>query len=83
MKSPHNDNGDLDVSNGTYSKEKVTLKKCKYRDEVSLCLCVAVMNPIIDGVEQPQEGRRCKTFVYSGKTLLSMTEFEKKVQNAD
>ena len=36
--------------------------------------------PVIDGVEQPQEGRRCKPFVYSGKTLLIMMYFEKKVQ---
>ena len=40
-----------------------------------------VVTPVIDGVEQPQEGRRCKPFVYSVNTLLSMTDFKKKVQN--
>ena len=39
------------------------------------------MTTFIDGVEQPQEGRRCKILFYSGKTLLSMTDFENKVQN--
>ena len=45
-----------------------------------MCLGVADVTPLIDGVEQPQEGRRCKPFIYSGKALLSMTDFEKKVQ---
>ena len=35
---------------------------------------------VIDGVEKPQEGRRWKHFDYSGKMLLIMTDFEKKVQ---
>ena len=70
------DNGKLDVSNRTYLREKVTL--IKY--EVRLCLGVAVVTPITDGVEQPQEGIRCKNFVYSGNKLLSMTDFEKKYQ---
>ena len=54
MKFPFNKNWKLDVSNGTYSREKVTLKRCKYTDEVRLCLGVYVMTPVIDGVEQPQ-----------------------------
>ena len=54
IKLPHNDNGKLEVSNGTYSREKVTLTKCKYTDKVCLCLGVAVVTPVIDGVEQTQ-----------------------------
>ena len=81
MKFPRDNNGGLDVSNVMYSREKVTLTKCKYTDEVRLCLSVAVVNPIIDGVEQPQEGRRCKPFIYSGKILLSMMDHGKKFQN--
>ena len=68
MKFPRDVNRKLDVLNGTYSIETVTLKKFKYTDEFRLCLGVAVVTPIIGGVEQPQEGRRCKPFVYSGKT---------------
>ena len=45
-------NGKLDVSNGMYSREKVTLAKCKYTEKVRLCLGVAVVNPVIAGVEQ-------------------------------
>ena len=81
IKFPHNENGKLDVSNRTYSREKVTFTKCKYTDKVCMCLSVAIVTPVGDGVEQPQEGRRCKPFVYAGKTLLSMTDFENKVQN--
>ena len=72
MKFPRDSNGKLDVSNRVYSREKVTLTKCKYTDKVHLCLGFSVVTPIIDGVEQPQEDRRCKPFVHSGKTLLSM-----------
>ena len=54
MKFPRNDNGKLDVSNGAYSKEKVTLTKCKHTDKVPLCLGVSFITPIINGVEQPQ-----------------------------
>ena len=57
------------------------MTKYKYTDEVRLCLGVAIVAPVADGVEQPKEVRRCKPFVYSGKTLLIMTELEKKIQN--
>ena len=80
MKFPHKNNGKLDVLNRTYSREKVTLKKCKYIDEVRMSLGVADVTPVIDGVEQPQEGRMCKPFVYSRKKLLSMTDFKKQFQ---
>ena len=56
------------------------MTKCKYTDKVCLCLGVSDVTPVIDGVEQPQKGRSCKHFIYSGKMLLSMTDFEKKVQ---
>ena len=46
-----------------------------------MCLGVAVTNPVLDGVEQLQEGIRYKHFVYSGKQLLGMTDFENKFQN--
>ena len=57
------------------------MTRCKYTDEVHLCLGVNVVTPIIDGVEQPQGGGRYKPFVYSVKTCLSMADSEKKVQN--
>ena len=66
MKFPRDNNGKLDVSKWAYSREKVTLTKCKYSDKVSLCLGVAAVTPVIDGAEQRQEGRGCKPFVYSG-----------------
>ena len=54
MKFPRNDNGKLDVSNWTYSREKVTLTKCKYIDIGHIFLGVSVLTPVICGVEQPQ-----------------------------
>ena len=75
MNFPRNNNGELEVSNGTYSREKVALKKCKYKDELRLFLGVTAVTPVIYGVEQPREIRRCKPFVISRTTLLSMTDF--------
>ena len=54
MKLPCNNNGKLDVSNGTYSREKVTLTKCKHTDKVRMCLGVSFVTPFIDGAKQPQ-----------------------------
>ena len=82
MKFPYNQNGKLEISNGTNSIEKVTLTKCNYTDEVRICLGVAVVTPVIDSDETFQEVRSCKPFVSLGKTLLSMTEFEKKFHHA-
>ena len=73
-------NGELDVSNETCSRENFTLMKCKYTDKVCLCLGVSMVTTGIDGVEKPQEGRRWTYFDYSGKMLLIMADFEKKVQ---
>ena len=50
MKFPLKNNGDFDILNMTYSRENVTLTKCKYIDEVRLCLGVADVTPIVDGV---------------------------------
>ena len=50
MKFPLKNNGKFDVLNRTYSREKVTLKKCKYIDEVRLSLGIADVTPIFDSV---------------------------------
>ena len=50
MKFPLKNNGKFDVLNRKYSREKVTLTKCKYTDEVRLCLNVSDVTPIIDGI---------------------------------
>ena len=66
---------------GCIQEKKVNLTRCKYTDEVRLRLGVDFVTPAVDGVEQPQEGRGFKPLVYSGKTLLSMMDFENKVLN--
>ena len=38
MKFPRKNNGKFDALNRTYSKEKATMKKCKFIDDVCLCL---------------------------------------------
>ena len=54
MKFLRDENVKLDVSNRRYSREKVTLTKCKYTDKLCLCLDVAVLTPITDGVGKTQ-----------------------------
>ena len=51
---PRNVNGNLDVSNGKYSREKFTLTKCKCTEKVLLYLGVAVVTTITNAVEKPQ-----------------------------
>ena len=58
MNFSRDDNGNLEISNRTYSREKVTLRKGKYTNEVCLCMGVATMTPIIDCVEKPKQVRR-------------------------
>ena len=50
MKFPYKNNGKLDVLNRMFSREKVSLTKCKYTDEVLLCLGVDDRSSITDGV---------------------------------
>ena len=52
-KFPCDKNGKLDVSNRTYSREKVTFTKYKYIDRGHIFLGVSVLTPVICGVEQP------------------------------
>ena len=47
MKFPHKNNGKFDVLNRAYSREKVTLTKCKYIYKVRLCLGVADLTPVV------------------------------------
>ena len=51
MKFRHEVKEELDVSNVTYSREKVNLTKCKYIDHIRLCLGASVVTPSIDGVD--------------------------------
>ena len=50
MNSSCNNNGKLDVLKRMYSRKKITLTRCKYIDEFRICLSVADMTPVIDGV---------------------------------
>ena len=50
MKLPRKNNGKFDVLNRTYSREKGTMTKCKYTDEVRLCSGVADVTNVIDVV---------------------------------
>ena len=55
--------------------------RCKYTDEVRLCIGVAVITPIgPNGESIEREGRRVQPFDYSRSVLLSVSDFEKKIK---
>merc|ERR1711935_148741 len=78
---PRDENGNLD-RNGKYKDTKLRHLKVKYSNEVRMSFGVAAVK--IDG-EEGHVGRRCKPFDYSGKVILSITDYEKeeiqRVQN--
>lgn len=74
-------NGKLDLKNGKYTEEKMTQMKCKYTNEVCLCLGAAMVTPLDgNGNPLPTEWRTAKSFVYTGKVLLSITDYAKTEQ---
>ena len=71
----------MDLEHGEYADKEITFRKCKYTDEVHLYLGVAVITPVNNlGFKSPREGRRLRPFTYSQKILLSITDYENKIQ---
>ena len=81
-------NGKLDDVNGTFSKNEITEMNCKYTDEVRLCLGCAVVTLanekgealFTEEGEPIREGRRANPFDYSGKTVVTIKDFGKKMK---
>jgi predicted flap endonuclease-1-like 5' DNA nuclease len=80
---PRDENGRLDLENGSYNdNKKIKLTQCKYTEEVRMMHGVAMVTPIGDNGEHlPMEGRRCKPFDYTGKTLLTIPDFNKRIKD--
>ena len=75
---PRNENGDLDIENGEYSKERKTVLNVKYEKECCLGLGVAMVTPLSqDGTPLPQVGRRCHPFDYTSKVMISIDDYER------
>ena len=73
---------DLSSHNGQYSETKASFVKCKYMDEVRFCFGVGTAIPLdTDGNEMPREGRRAQPYNYTGKTLLTIPDYEKRIQD--
>lgn len=68
------ENGELDLENGEYSKDNLTYLKVEYEDEIRLALGCAIVS--VDGVDF---GRRCHSVVYSGKTIVSIKDYNKRI----
>jgi hypothetical protein len=83
LKFPRNESGSFDPK-GSYSTELVTQLKVKYCQEARLCLGVVALPKFnspsngIDNNETELVGKRLKPFVYSGKVILSISDWKKK-----
>ena len=69
-------NGKLS-ENGEYSSAEVSILNCKYEKEGRFGLGCAVL-ALDDG---EMAGRVCRPFTYSGKTILSIDDFQKQMKN--
>jgi hypothetical protein len=74
LRFPRDENGKLCVGSGSYSNEDVIRMKVKYAKEGRFCFSCAIVER-----EGEQVGVRGDTFDYSGKTLLSISEYNKRI----
>ena len=75
MRFPRNEFGAVDIGGGNYSDKKKGTLKVKYTKEVRFCFGVAS----VESGDGTVRGVRCAPFDYSGKTLLSIEEFDTKL----
>ena len=52
----------------------------KYVKDARFCLCVAKVCVEDENGEKKYEGRRCDTFDYTGKYILSIKDYNKKLK---
>ena len=75
---PRDKEGKLKVVGGEYSNKKISRLNVKYEKECRMGLGCAVVAPLDpDGKTLPPEGRRANLFDYSGKVIISLSDFEK------
>jgi hypothetical protein len=75
VKFPRDKDGKLDLVNGEYSTEDVTITRVKYNEEFRLSLGGAMGIPLDkDGNKLQVEGRVALAFIYSTCILLSIKD---------
>ena len=75
IKFPRDANGKLDLKNGSYTTTERTELNVKYEKEVRLCCGSGIR---MEGTQY--KGYCLKPFVYSGITLLSIPDYNRKIQ---
>ena len=78
LKFKRNSEGKLDADNGEYSKEECRKLDCKYEQEGRFGLGCAVIEQQKQDGSWFERGMKCKLFDYSGKTLISLKDYEAK-----
>ena len=77
---PRDKDGRVDLKNGKYSEKEISVLRTKYTEEIRLCLGVAVVTPLnADGTPGEICPKRLPPFVYSGKLLLTINDYQRKV----
>lgn len=71
---PRDENGKLDLENGTYSSEKKCRMKKKCDQEARFCFGAAIVKKLDNNPTKLKLGVRCEPFNHSGKLLLSIKD---------
>ena len=71
MRFPRDDKGQIDLVNGKYATEEKEYIQCKYDEEARLGLGVAA----VDLADGDRVGRRAEPFVYSGKVVITISDY--------
>ena len=75
---PRNEEGKIQVEDGKYLNKKISRLNVKYEKECRMGLGCAMVAPLDDdGCRMDSVGRRCKLFSYTGKVLISLSDYQK------
>ena len=74
---PRDKNGKFDPVHGTYAEVKISHMNVKYDNEVRLCLGM-YMDQFSDGPDPIYIGKRCYPYDYTGKLILSPSDWDSK-----
>ena len=73
---PRDENGKLDLENGTHSSEKKHRMKVKCDQEARFCFGAAMVTKSDNNPSNEKCGVRCEPFDHSGKLLLSIKDYK-------
>ena len=73
----NDEEGNLDLENGTYADTEPTKLNCKYDNKIRLLLGVAALKYKDERIQ----GVRCRAFSYTNKTVLADKDFQRRIND--